>query len=291
MLKVSSRSMVLAGLSGLMIAPMPSMAQRPGEVMVPSSYVVPGRVAPQRPVLHLVREEPGKETVGFAGMRRRQLNRDPETYSNPAAADPGHDPLRGINKIGYGINKGLNVAVEQPATTAYRTVVPQPVRRSVRNFVNNFGAPVSIVNQVGQGKVNSAGVEITRFGVNSTLGLLGIFDVAKKVYGIEPTPREDFGQTLGKYGVPAGPPLEVPVLGNSNPRDLGGFVADWTLAPAVTPGAGEDGVGPAVGIAARLSVLDSAGPTAAYPAPRRGQTPYSARREAAINRRNAEIAR
>ena len=290
MVRASRGMTILCGVA-LMLPGGEGAAQKPGEVMIPASYVVPGRVLPQRPQLNLVRETPGEEVIGFHGMRRRKVTPDPLTYRCEAQADPQSDPLRGINRGGYAINKTLNRYVEQPATTVYRGVFPVPVRRSVRNFVSNFGAPVTIVNQVAQGKVNSAGVETTRFGVNTTFGILGIFDVAKDAHGIEPTPREDFGQTLATYGVPAGPPLDVPVLGNSNPRDLVGFVTDMILSPRITPGADVDGVGPAVGIAARLSVLDAAGPTAAFPKPQQGQSSYSARREQAIQRRNAQILR
>ncbi len=280
--------------AAVILAATPSQAQRPGEVMIPASYVVPGRVLPQGVCLEQVREVPGKEVIGFYGMRRRvpnRQNRDPETYSNPAVANPNKDPLEAINYGGYAINKAINVGIEQPVIAGYRTVFPAPVRKSVRNFVSNIGTPVSVVNQVAQGKTNSAGVESTRFLVNSTFGVLGIFDVAKDVHGIQPTPREDFGQTLGKYGVPAGPPLDVPVLGQSNPRDVTGFVTDYFISPEVTPGSHNEGFGPAVGILSRIAVLDAAGPTAAYPAPNRGETPYSARRSQAIKKRNSAIAR
>jgi phospholipid-binding lipoprotein MlaA len=233
---------------------------------------------------------PNTDPAQFDGLQRRSRNLDPDTFRNPAVDDPDSDPIAAINQVGYTINKGINVAIEQPVTVGYRKVFPQPVRKSVRNFLRNIGSPLSMINQVAQGKPNRAGVELTRFGVNSTVGILGIFDVADDAFGIAPTPREDLGQTLGHYGVPGIVPLDVPVLGPTNVRDLTGFVGDFIYGADVTPGGNIPGAGPVLGIASRISVLDAAGPTAAFPEPQKGQTPYEARRIMAIKRRNAAIA-
>jgi phospholipid-binding lipoprotein MlaA len=224
-------------------------------------------------------------------MERRQPARNPQVWRKPAEQDPEADPLAAINQVGYQINRGINVIVEQPATAVYRTLLPQPVRRSVRNVVANFGIPVVVVNQVAQGKVNDAGRETTRFLTNSSLGVLGIFDVARDSFGILPTPREDLGQTLGNYGVSAGPALDVPVVGQTNPRDLLGLAGDWVVGNTLVPVGRVEGVGPGMAVAARLVQLDQAGPKAGFPEPTSTRGTYDLRRKQAIESRNQAIRR
>ncbi len=108
-------------------------------------------------------------------------------------------------------------------------MVPEPARAGVHNFLSNLETPSILANDVLQGKVDRAGNTLSRFVVNSTLGIFGIFDVAGQA-GI-PYRDDDFGATLATYGVGDYPYLLVPVIGPSNPRDLSGKVVDLLLNP------------------------------------------------------------
>ncbi len=147
--------------------------------------------------------------------------------SNSAARQ--NDPLYGWNKGVYAFNKAADDVVVAPAARAYRTVIPKPGRDGVRNILNNLRSPVIFGNELLQGKFGRAGKTLARFGINSTVGLAGLFDVAKR-NGIE-RHVEDAGQTLAVWGVGSGPYLMLPILGPSNLRDATGFVLDIGLEP------------------------------------------------------------
>src|SRR5204863_151209 len=111
-----------------------------------------------------------------------------------------------------------------PVAKAYRDTVPDPVRDSLRDFLNNLRAPIIFVNDALQGQFQQAGETVGRFVINSTIGMGGVVDVAGR-WGV-PFHEEDLGLTLGTWGIPEGPYLVVPILGPSTPRDLGGQVAE-----------------------------------------------------------------
>ncbi|BBK33611.1 phospholipid-binding lipoprotein MlaA [Stella humosa] len=144
----------------------------------------------------------------------------------PAAAqDAGdEDPLEGINRAVYDFNRVLDGLLLKPAAMIYRGVLPEEVRDGVRNVLDNLQGPVILVNDLLQGETKRAQITAERFAINSTVGVLGIFDVAKG-YG-RYKHSEDFGQTMGTWGVGDGPYLMLPLLGPSNPRDLTGLVVD-----------------------------------------------------------------
>ena len=139
------------------------------------------------------------------------------------------DPYEGFNRSMYAFNDGLDKAVLEPAAKGYRAVTNEPIRGGVRNFVSNLGEPVTFANEVLQGKVGNAAGTVGRFVINTTIGIAGIFDPAGAM-GIQRT-DEDFGQTLGVWGVGTGPYLVLPFLGSTNPRDLLGFGADIAMDP------------------------------------------------------------
>jgi phospholipid-binding lipoprotein MlaA len=141
---------------------------------------------------------------------------------------PG-DPLEPVNRGVYEVNDGLDKVALKPVATVYDDNVPKVVKTSVGNFFTNLGYPVTIVNQLLQGKVKEAGQDTLRFALNTTLGLGGLFDPASDAD--LPKHDEDFGQTLGKWGVPAGPYLMLPLLGPSNMRDLPSHVFNRFLEP------------------------------------------------------------
>ncbi|MEM6627079.1 MAG: VacJ family lipoprotein [Pseudomonadota bacterium] len=149
--------------------------------------------------------------------------------SGNTTSTPG-DPFEGFNRTMYGFNDELDKAVLEPVAKGYRAVTNKPIRKGVRNFLGNLREPVTFVNNVLQGDLVSAGDTTGRFLINSTVGLVGILDVANNFESLE-GPREDFGQTLGVWGVEGGPYLVLPFLGSTNPRDLLGTGADIAFDP------------------------------------------------------------
>lgn len=145
-----------------------------------------------------------------------------------ASANP-EDPYEDFNRSMYAFNDGLDRAVIEPVARGYRAVTNEPIRGGVSNFLNNLGEPVTFTNEVLQGKVANAAGTVGRFVLNTTVGIAGIFNPAGAI-GIART-DEDFGQTLGVWGIPAGPYLVLPFMGPSNPRDLTGVGADIALDP------------------------------------------------------------
>ena len=141
-----------------------------------------------------------------------------------------YDPLNGYNRIMTSFNDSVYVNVLTPVATGYKKVLNKDVRESVSNFFSNLYFPVRFVNNVLQGKVANATEETGRFVVNSTLGIFGLFDIAKSEYGLQEH-KEDFGQTLGSYGVGSGPHIVLPIFGPSNLRDTFGMFPDAYLSP------------------------------------------------------------
>jgi phospholipid-binding lipoprotein MlaA len=137
---------------------------------------------------------------------------------------PG-DPLERMNRGTHRFNTAIDRAVLKPVAVGYRNHVPAPVRVGVNNFLENLSYPTTIVNNLLQGKVRDTLNDIGRFTVNSTIGLAGIFDPATR-FGFARN-DEDFGQTLGRWGVPAGPYLVLPFFGPSSVRDGPALIVDW----------------------------------------------------------------
>jgi len=140
------------------------------------------------------------------------------------ATQNNKDPLEGFNRGVYKFNDTADKAVIKPVAGAYKAVLPSPIRTGVGNFFSNLNTFVSAINNLLQGKINNATSEAGRFVINSTFGIAGLFDLASKD-GIERHP-EDFGQTLGYWGVGNGAYLVLPILGPSTVRDTSGLVVD-----------------------------------------------------------------
>jgi phospholipid-binding lipoprotein MlaA len=143
-------------------------------------------------------------------------------------ADP-RDPWEGFNRASYKFNDALDRAIAKPVAKGYKKVTPRVVRTGVSNFVSNLGTITTVVNDVLQGKMKQAGHDSGRFLLNSTLGLGGLFDPASAA-GLERN-NEDFGQTLGKWGVKSGPYLMLPLLGPSTVRDTVARLPDQFTYP------------------------------------------------------------
>ena len=143
------------------------------------------------------------------------------------------DPLEPINRAIFGFNEVIDDAVLEPVAKGYRAITPDPVEKSVSNFFNNLGEINNIFNSTLQLKLDKTLSSSARFVINSTVGVFGLFDIATSL-GIE-RHREDFGQTLGHYGVPAGPYLVLPFFGPSTFRDAPGFYADIAVEKSISP--------------------------------------------------------
>ena len=145
-----------------------------------------------------------------------------------------YDPLEKFNRGIFWFNDKAYFYVMKPVAKGWRWLAPEPLRIGIRNFFSNLRAPIRFINAALQGKFRDAGNELTRFGVNTTLGIGGLFDPAKEHFGID-RKFEDTGQTLAHYGVGPGPYLVLPFLGPSNFRDGIGLFGDYyfSLVPVV----------------------------------------------------------
>jgi phospholipid-binding lipoprotein MlaA len=135
-----------------------------------------------------------------------------------------HDPLQGMNRAVFWLNDQLDGYVIEPAAKGWDAIAPDRVKKSLSNFFQNLRFPIVAGNNLLQGKPIQSVSDVGRFVVNTTVGVLGFFDPASD-WGLEPH-NEDFGQTLGYWGVPPGPYLVLPFFGPSNPRDAVGLTAD-----------------------------------------------------------------
>ena len=148
------------------------------------------------------------------------------------------DPWENFNRGTFAFNKVFDKYLLSPVAKGYRIIFPGEVRTGIRNFFSNLKEPWTSINAALQGDLKNSGVSIARFGLNTTIGLLGIFDVASSL-GLEKQ-KEDFGQTLAVYGVESGPYLVLPLLGPSTVRDAIGKVAGIVADP-VTIALNKDG--------------------------------------------------
>ena len=140
------------------------------------------------------------------------------------------DPLSGFNRTVTNFNDALYRYILDPVLFKGYNYIPEPVRVSVNNFFDNLYYPVSVVNNVFQLKFKNTGTETLRFTINSTIGLLGLFDPAMDWFGLE-VHQEDFGQTLGYYGVGGGFHIVLPFFGPTNLRDFAGDFIDFYVNP------------------------------------------------------------
>ncbi len=147
--------------------------------------------------------------------------------SQPRAAeerDP-YDPLEPLNRQVFAFNMALDRAILRPVARGYDRVTPKPMQTSVANFFDNLSTPIWILNHLLQGEFRHAGRQTTRFVLNSTVGILGLMDPAAdfKLY----KNSAHFNQTFGKWGVPSGPFLMLPVLGPNSVRSVAGIYARY----------------------------------------------------------------
>ena len=154
---------------------------------------------------------------------------DPADKEAVAEFNEINDPAEPTNRAVFGINRGLDAALLKPVATAYRDATPKFFQNRINDALDNLRSPVIFLNDVLQGELERAVTTLVRFIINSTLGLLGLNDIATDL-GIKGH-NEDFGQTLAVWGVPEGPYVMLPLFGPSNPRDAIGMVVDFLIDP------------------------------------------------------------
>ncbi len=142
------------------------------------------------------------------------------------------DPFKSYNIAITQFNDKVYYSVWKPVAISYKNNVNQDIRQGVNNIFSNLKYPINFVNNILQLKIKNACIETERFLINSTIGLLGFFDVAKKYFNLEPK-KEDFGQTLGYWGVSSGPHIVLPFFGPSNLRDMISFYPDGFVDPTI----------------------------------------------------------
>ncbi len=145
-------------------------------------------------------------------------------YSNKTSAEDVKDCFEGLNRATFAFNQGLDKAILKPISKGYRKL-PMPIRIGTSNVISNLSNLITIPNNVLQGDLKAAGLNTARLTVNTTIGIFGIFDVAQQMGLIKNYRKEDYGQTLGTWGVGEGCYLVLPVLGPSTVRDSIGTLA------------------------------------------------------------------
>ena len=198
--------------------------------------------------------------------------------------DP-HDPFESYNRGMDAVNRGLDHAVLRPAARAYQKAVPDPVRTVVSNAFGNLSDIWSAANSALQLKLRNAGENASRFAINTVLGFGGMFDIAERM-NLE-RHKEDFGTTLGRWGVPSGPYVVLPLLGPSSVRDALALPIDFFGNPLrwVSPPMDRNalGLGRAVDIRAKLLAVD--------PVVDSALDPYLVLRDAYLQRRQSQAGR
>ena len=157
-----------------------------------------------------------------------QVKTQPDDFETSKVEDEIYDPLEPVNRAIFSFNNIADRVVLEPVAKGYKKL-PSPIQSGISNFLSNLRAPLVVVNQLLQGQGENAIQSSGRFIINSTVGLLGIFDVAEKI-GIEEK-EEDFGQTLATWGVGDGFYIVLPLFGPSNIRDTSGMLITMVTDP------------------------------------------------------------
>lgn len=164
--------------------------------------------------------------VGLGACAKRPPATDVEAL---AVYKEINDPLEPMNRAVFKFNQGVEKVILRPVAKGYVAIIPKPARNGIRNALHNLRSPVILANDLLQGQPKRGGKTFARFLINSTLGIAGLFDVAKK-FGLDGH-EEDFGQTLAVWGGRDGPYLMLPFFGPSSVRDGIGRGADIVMDP------------------------------------------------------------
>ena len=152
-----------------------------------------------------------------------------EDLKNLDLNSTANECFEGVSRAVFSFNYALDKAIFKPVAKGYRSL-PVPIRKGAGNFSNNLRSLLTISNNILQGDFNRAGNTAARFGINTTAGILGIFDPAKKL-GFKEQGKEDFGQTLGAWGTKSGCYFVIPILGPTTTRDAVGLVGNIFIDP------------------------------------------------------------
>jgi phospholipid-binding lipoprotein MlaA len=171
-----------------------------------------------------------QEVAGTAPRVPDLLAEEEQHQEGEAVGEEIFDPLEPLNRGIFVFNDKLYVWVLNPVRDVYKAAVPQDVRGCIGNFVSNLSAPVVLVNTLLQGRFEEAWTVVSRFGINTVLGVYGFGDPAASEFEMD-APSADFGQTLGRWGVGDGLYLYWPLFGPANVRDSIGLVADNMAHP------------------------------------------------------------
>ena len=152
-----------------------------------------------------------------------------EELKTKKSSNTANECFEGFSRAMFSFNHGLDTAVFEPIAKGYRAL-PTPIRKGSGNVVDNLRSLLTISNNVLQGDFNAAGNTAGRFLINTTVGILGIFDPASKI-GFEENEKEDFGQTMGVWGTDSGCYFVLPILGPTTVRDSFGLIGNVFLDP------------------------------------------------------------
>ena len=225
---------------------------------------------------------------------------DPQTPVTPVAAEkatiivtanqgpPKGDPIAVVNEVSFGAVQSVDKAIIAPIAYGYRDGLPAPIRDGLHNVLNNLDEPIVFVNFLLQFKIGKAAETVGRFAVNSTIGVAGLFDFAKKHPINLPRRSNGLADTLGYYGVGPGPYLYLPLIGSTTVRDVLGRVVDLSLLPAAV---GKPFSNPIVSATkgALSSIDDRVENDVILTRVQESGNPYAAMREYYLMKRRAEI--
>ena len=201
----------------------------------------------------------------------------------PAGSKPDpRDRFERANRSVYAFNTALDHAVLRPVARAYVKATPGPVRRCIHNFLGNIDYPITVINDALQGKIGDSLKDVVRLGINTVIGVGGLFDPATN-WGFE-RHDEDFGQTLGKWGVHPGPYLMLPILGPSTVRDAPAKVVDHFSTPVTYLDTNVD-----LGLSAAGAVDKRAGLLDTDEIVEKAHDPYTFLRNAWLQRREYQV--
>jgi len=150
--------------------------------------------------------------------------------ASPSNRTPG-DPLEPMNRVVFKVNDTIDSTIAVPIAKGYQKITPHPLRTAISNFFSNLGDLNNIANELLQLKITDATEDLIRFAMNSTFGIGGLIDFATPAR--LPKHHQDFGLTLGRWGVPSGPYLVLPIFGPSSFRDGVGFAVDTRFSPLI----------------------------------------------------------
>lgn len=145
-------------------------------------------------------------------------------------SNKAYDPIEPINRAFFYFNDKVYIYIFTPVSKGYVKITPKFARIGINNFFSNLASPLRVLNNLLQGKIKNAGAESGKFFVNTFLGFLGFIDSARVFEKLNP-PKEDLGQTFGKWGIGQGPYLVIPFLGPSTLRDSAGMVGEFYIDP------------------------------------------------------------